>query len=176
MLTRDVSPGTPSQEINFWLSFEWALDGIEAQLRSEDDTDLVHKYNQLMKDFPLKRSPLLHRPGQSTRITRTHFLPAKPETQTTPLPNPSSSPARRSNLTRFQRRPCPDFNIPPARNTHLTAPSNVSPAETTARGCSGRGYQRGAREVTRKRRERFLSIMVVPAHGKLLERERYSRE
>ncbi|EDR03828.1 uncharacterized protein LACBIDRAFT_331036 [Laccaria bicolor S238N-H82] len=72
-LTRDVSSGTASQEINFWLimSLERALEGIEAQLRSEevgmvmdalrnakkfratDATDLVHKYSQLMEDFPL---------------------------------------------------------------------------------------------------------------------------
>ena len=35
-LTRDVSSGTASQEINFWLSLESALEGIEAQLRSEE--------------------------------------------------------------------------------------------------------------------------------------------
>jgi hypothetical protein len=80
-LSRDVSSGTASQEINFWLSMERALEGIEAQLRSDEvlmvmdclrnakrflatvsfvtdtglkeATDTVHKYNQLMKDFPL---------------------------------------------------------------------------------------------------------------------------
>lgn len=35
-LSRDVSSGTASQEINFWLSLERALEGIESQLRSED--------------------------------------------------------------------------------------------------------------------------------------------
>jgi hypothetical protein len=35
-LSRDVSSGTASQEINFWLSLEQALGGIEAQLRSEE--------------------------------------------------------------------------------------------------------------------------------------------
>lgn len=35
-LTRDVVSGTASQEINFWLSLERALDGIEAQLRSDE--------------------------------------------------------------------------------------------------------------------------------------------
>ncbi len=35
-LSRDVSSGTASQEINFWLSLERALEGIEAQLRSEE--------------------------------------------------------------------------------------------------------------------------------------------
>jgi hypothetical protein len=35
-LTRDVVSGTASQEINFWLSLERALDGIEAQLRTDE--------------------------------------------------------------------------------------------------------------------------------------------
>ena len=35
-LRRDVSSGTASQEINFWLSLERALEGIVAQLRSEE--------------------------------------------------------------------------------------------------------------------------------------------
>ena len=35
-LRRDVSSGTVSKEINFWLSLEKALEGIEAQLRSEE--------------------------------------------------------------------------------------------------------------------------------------------
>ncbi|KAG1882389.1 dynein heavy chain, N-terminal region 1-domain-containing protein [Suillus subluteus] len=56
-LSRDVSSGTTSQEIRFRLSLERALEGIEAQLHRDDvtmsSTDLVHKYNQLMKDFPL---------------------------------------------------------------------------------------------------------------------------
>lgn len=80
-LSRDVGSGTASQEINFWLSLERALDGIDAQLHSDEvslvldclrnakrylatvsftaDTglkegmDLVRRYNLLMKDFPL---------------------------------------------------------------------------------------------------------------------------
>jgi Dynein heavy chain, N-terminal region 1 len=35
-LNRDVASGTASQEINFWLSLERALEGIENQLRSEE--------------------------------------------------------------------------------------------------------------------------------------------
>lgn len=37
-LSRDVSSGTASQEINFWLSMEHALESIEAQLRGEEVT------------------------------------------------------------------------------------------------------------------------------------------
>ncbi|KAI6100746.1 dynein heavy chain, N-terminal region 1-domain-containing protein [Pisolithus croceorrhizus] len=76
-----VHPGSYQALLRHLLCLEWALEGIEAQLRSEEvnmvmeclhnakrycattsfitDTglnsamDLVHKYNQLMKDFPL---------------------------------------------------------------------------------------------------------------------------
>jgi dynein heavy chain 1 len=37
-LSRDVASGTASQEINFWLSMEHSLEGIEAQLRGEEVT------------------------------------------------------------------------------------------------------------------------------------------
>lgn len=37
-LSRDVSSGTASQEINFWLSMENALESIEAQLKGEEVT------------------------------------------------------------------------------------------------------------------------------------------
>jgi dynein heavy chain 1 len=35
-LNRDVASGTVSQEINFWVSMERALEGIETQLRSKE--------------------------------------------------------------------------------------------------------------------------------------------
>lgn len=37
-LNRDVASGTASQEINFWLSMEHALEGIEQQLGGEEVT------------------------------------------------------------------------------------------------------------------------------------------
>ncbi|KAH8681293.1 dynein heavy chain, N-terminal region 1-domain-containing protein [Xylariales sp. PMI_506] len=80
-LARDPVTRTATQEINFWLSMESALENIEVQLRSDgvmltleilkhakrfqatvsfsSDTglkeamDTVSKYNQLMRDFPL---------------------------------------------------------------------------------------------------------------------------
>ncbi|KAL1976030.1 hypothetical protein VTN31DRAFT_4422 [Thermomyces dupontii] len=80
-MSRDADSGSANQEINFWLSMETALEGIENQLRSDGvqltmeilrhakryqatlsfvaDTglreamDTVQKYNQLMRDFPL---------------------------------------------------------------------------------------------------------------------------
>ncbi|KAJ2692547.1 dynein heavy chain, partial [Coemansia spiralis] len=80
-LDRDAASGTASQEINFWLSMERALERIEEQLQSDEivltmdvlkaakrfhatvsfrtDTGLkeaaerVTRYNVLMKDFPI---------------------------------------------------------------------------------------------------------------------------
>lgn len=80
-MSRDPESGSAAQEINFWLSMETALEGIEKQLRGDGvqltmeilrhakryqatlsfvaDTglreamDTVQKYNQLMRDFPL---------------------------------------------------------------------------------------------------------------------------
>lgn len=103
-LTRDVSSGTASQEINFWLSLERALEAIETQLRSDEvimvmdalrnakrylatvsfitDTglkeasDQVHKYNQLMKDFPLNEllsATDLDKIRESLQLIFSHF-------------------------------------------------------------------------------------------------------
>lgn len=80
-MSRDAQSGTATQEINFWINMETALEDIEAQLGSDgvlltmeilrhakrfqatvsfstdtglkDAVDKVQKYNQLMKDFPL---------------------------------------------------------------------------------------------------------------------------
>ena len=80
-MSRDPESGTATQEINFWLSMESALEGIEEKLRSDgvqltleilrhakrfqatvsfsadtglkEATEKVQKYNQLMRDFPL---------------------------------------------------------------------------------------------------------------------------
>ncbi|KAJ5340789.1 hypothetical protein N7541_009913 [Penicillium brevicompactum] len=80
-MSRDPDSESASPEVNFWLSMESALEGIDAQLNSEgvkltmdilrhakryqptlsfvadtglkDATELVQKYNQLMRDFPL---------------------------------------------------------------------------------------------------------------------------
>ena len=80
--TRDASSGTASQEINFWLAMESALERIQLQLRSDgvsltmevlrnakrfqatvsfdadtglkDAFETVQKYNQLMRDFPME--------------------------------------------------------------------------------------------------------------------------
>lgn len=226
-LNRDVASGTASQEINFWLTFERALEGIEAQLRSDevnmvmdclrnakrfhatvsfiadtglkDATDqgksfffffqqifffahwfyLVHKYNQLMKDFPLNEllsATDLDKIQESLilifgHISRKLRLSPYPIRRALPLVEAISR----------------DFNDQLLRilTSHRLP---YTPYDTFERLLSQtlnifrtwddqmKEFTNVAREVARKRNERFIPIKITPAHAKLQERTRYLRE
>ncbi|KAF9068581.1 cytoplasmic dynein heavy chain 1 [Rhodocollybia butyracea] len=206
-LTRDVSSGTASQEINFWLSLERALEAIETQLRSDavtmvmdclrnakrfhatvsfiadtglkDATDLVHKYNQLMKDFPLNEllsATDLDKIHESLMLIFSHI---NRKLRLSPYPIRRALP-----LVEAISR---DFNDQLVRilTSHRLA---YTPYETFDRLLSQtmvifrtwddqiKEFTNVAREVTRKRSERFIPIKVVSAHAKLQERTRYLRD
>ncbi|KIJ14883.1 hypothetical protein PAXINDRAFT_169564 [Paxillus involutus ATCC 200175] len=206
-LTRDVSSGTASQEINFWLSLERALEGIEAQLRSEEvnmvmeclrnakrfhatvrfiadtglnsSTDLVHKYNQLMKDFPLNEllsATDLDKIQESLVLIFGHM---NRKLKLSPYPIRRALP-----LVEAISR---DFNDQLLRvlTSHRLP---YTPYETFDRLLSQtmnifrtwddliKEFTNVAREVTRKRSEKFIPIKVLPAHAKLQERTRYLRD
>ncbi|KAL5495533.1 DYN1_2 [Sanghuangporus weigelae] len=206
-LSRDVSSGTASQEINFWLSMERALEGIEAQLRSDevnmvmdclrnakrfhatvsfiadtglkDATDIVHKYNQLMKDFPLNEllsAPDLDKIQEAVVLIFGHM---NRKLKLSPYPVRRALP-----LVEAISR---DFNDQLLRvlTSHRLA---YQPYDTFDRLLSQtmtifrtwddeiKDFTNVAREVTRKRSERFIPIKIQPAHAKLQERVRYLRE
>ncbi|KAI6146694.1 dynein heavy chain, N-terminal region 1-domain-containing protein [Pisolithus tinctorius] len=207
-LSRDVSSGTASQEINFWLSLERALEGIEAQLRSEEvnmvmeclrnakryhattsfiaDTVsilrwiwVLHKYNQLMKDFPLNEllsATDLDKIQESLVLIFGHI---NRKLKLSPYPIRRALP-----LVEAISR---DFNDQLLRvlTSHRLP---YTPYETFDRLLSQtlnifrtwddliKEFTNVAREVTRKRSEKFIPIKVVPAHAKLQERVRYLRD
>ncbi|KAI9572528.1 dynein heavy chain, N-terminal region 1-domain-containing protein [Boletus coccyginus] len=206
-LTRDVSSGTASQEINFWLSLERALEGIEAQLRTEEvnmvmeclrnakrfhatvsfiadtglnsSTDLVHKYNQLMKDFPLNEllsATDLDKIQESLILIFGHI---NRKLKLSPYPIRRALP-----LVEAISR---DFNDQLLRvlTSHRLP---YTPYETFDRLLSQtmnifrtwddliKEFTNVAREVTRRRSEKFIPIKVVPAHAKLQERTRYLKD
>ncbi|KAF8139617.1 dynein heavy chain, N-terminal region 1-domain-containing protein [Boletus edulis] len=206
-LTRDVSSGTASQEINFWLSLERALEGIEAQLRTEEvnmvmeclrnakrfhatvsfiadtglnsSTDLVHKYNQLMKDFPLNEllsATDLDKIQESLILIFGHI---NRKLKLSPYPIRRALP-----LVEAISR---DFNDQSLRvlTSHRLP---YTPYETFDRLLSQtmnifrtwddliKEFTNVAREVTRRRSEKFIPIKVVPAHAKLQERTRYLKD
>ncbi|EFI28556.1 cytoplasmic dynein heavy chain 1 [Coprinopsis cinerea okayama7 len=206
-LTRDVASGTASQEINFWLSLERALENIEAQLRTEevnmvmdclrnakrfratvsfiadtglkDATDQVHKYNQLMKDFPLNdllSATDLDKIQESLvlifgHINRKLKLSPYPIRRALPLVEAISRDfndvllrvltSHRLPYTpydTFERLLSQTANIFKTWDEHIKEFTNV------------------ARELTRRRGEKFIPIKIQPAHAKLQERTRYLRE
>lgn len=103
-MSRDPDSESASPEVNFWLSLEAALEGIDAQLESDgvrltmdilrhakryqptlsfvadtglkEATDLVQKYNQLMRDFPLDEllsATSLQKVQESLNLIFTHL-------------------------------------------------------------------------------------------------------
>ncbi|KAF9042285.1 cytoplasmic dynein heavy chain 1 [Panaeolus papilionaceus] len=206
-LTRDVSSGTASQEINFWLSLERALEAIEAQLRSDevnmimdclrnakrfratvsfiadtglkDATDLVHKYNQLMKDFPLNEllsATDLDKIQESIvlifgHINRKMRLSPYPVRRALPLVEAISRDFNDQLL-----RILTSHRLPYTPYDTFERLLNQTTAIFRAWDDQIKEFTNVAREVMRKRNEKFIPIKVVPAHAKLQERVRYLGE
>ncbi|TFK18751.1 dynein heavy chain protein 2 [Coprinopsis marcescibilis] len=206
-LTRDVASGTASQEINFWLSLERALENIEAQLRTEevnmvmdclrnakrfratvsfiadtglkDATDLVHKYNLLMKDFPLNEllsATDLDKIQESLvqiilHINRKLRLSPYPIRRALPLVEAISRDfndvlLRILTSHRLPYTPYETFErlLSQTANIFKTWDENI------------KEFTNVARELTRRRGEKFIPIKIQPAHARLQERTRYLRE
>ncbi|CAK5269877.1 unnamed protein product [Mycena citricolor] len=206
-LTRDVTSGTASQEINFWLSLEHELEGIDTQLQSKevnmvmeclrnakrfratvsfladtglkDAMDLVHKYNQLMKDLPLNEllsATDLAKIDESIGLIFGHI---NKKLKLSPYPIRRALP-----LVEAISR---DFNDQLLRI--LTSQRLAyTPYETFDRLLGQvtaifrkwddliKEFMNVAREAMRKRAERFIPIKLVNAHAKLQERTRYLRD
>ncbi|KAL1952384.1 hypothetical protein VTO73DRAFT_1533 [Trametes versicolor] len=206
-LTRDVSSGTASQEINFWLSLEHALEGIEVQLRSDEVTmvmealrnakrfratvsfvadtglkdamDKVHKYNQLMKDFPLNELLSATDLDKIQEAVVLIFLHMNRKLKLSPYPVNRVLPLAEAISRDFN-----DALLRVLTSTRLL----YTPYETFERLLSQtiaifrtwddhvKEFTNTAREVTRKRNEKFIPIKVVSAHAKIQDRIRYLRD
>ncbi|RYP75736.1 hypothetical protein DL771_002223 [Monosporascus sp. 5C6A] len=203
-LTRDPVTRTATQEINFWLSMESALESIEGQLRSEGvmltleilkhakrfqatvsftaDTglkeamEMVQKYNQLMRDFPLDE-----------------LLSA------TSLPKVQDAIGQIFNHMNKKMR---FSNYPIARTLHLVEAVSADLEEVVHRLLPGselvdldykefknimattdgifrswddhvKEFIKIARDTTRRRNEKFILIRVNPKHNELQARLKY---
>ncbi|KAG8913305.1 hypothetical protein FRC00_002656 [Tulasnella sp. 408] len=206
-LSRDVSSGTASQEINFWLSLERALEGIEAQLRSDavnmvldclrnakrfhatvsfiadtglkEATDVVHKYNQLMKDFPLNDLLSATDLDKIQEAIIAIFNHINKKLKLSPYPIRRALPLVEAISKDFN-----DQLLRVLTSHRLT----YTPYETFDRLLGQtqelfrtwddqiKEFTNVAREVTRRRSEKFIPIRIQPAHAKLMERTRYLRD
>ncbi|KAJ7210662.1 dynein heavy chain [Mycena haematopus] len=206
-LTRDVTSGTASQEINFWLSLERELEGIETQLRSEevnmvmdclrnakrfratvsfiadtglkDATDLVHKYNQLMKDFPLNEllsATDLTKIQESITLIFGHI---NRKLKLSPYPIRRALPLVEAISRDFNDqllRILTSHRLP--YTPYETFDRLLGQVTTIFRTWDDliKEFTNVAREVTRKRSEKFIPIKVANAHAKLQERCRYLKD
>ncbi|KAI0069891.1 dynein heavy chain [Panus rudis PR-1116 ss-1] len=206
-LNRDVSSGTASQEINFWLSLEKALEGIEIQLRSEevnivmdclrnakrfqaivsfvadtglkDAADTVRGYNQLMKDFPLNELLSATDLGKIQESLVLIFQHINRKLKLSPYPIRRALPLVEAISRDFQDQ------LLRVLTSHRLL---YTPYETFERLMAQtmatfrtwdeqvKEFTNVAREVTRKRHEKFIPIKIVPAHAKLQDRCRYLRD
>jgi dynein heavy chain 1 len=205
-LSRDVSSGTASQEINFWLSMEHALEGIEAQLKGDEVTlaldvlkhakrfhatvsfiadtgikeaaDLVHKHNILMKDFPLDELLAATDLEKIQEAVYLIFAHINKKLKLSPYPIRGILPLVEAISS--------DFNdqllrvLGAQRLMYMDYGKFEDVMSVTAEVFSAwdeniKDFTNVAREVMRKRQEKFISIKINPAHAKLHERITYLR-
>ncbi|WVQ81477.1 hypothetical protein IAT38_003601 [Cryptococcus sp. DSM 104549] len=205
-LSRDVASGTASQEINFWLSMEHALEGIEAQLRGEEVTlaldvlkhakrfhatvsfiadtglkeaaDLVHKHNILMKDFPLDEllaATDLEKIQEAIYLIFAHInkklkLSPYPIRRTLPLVEAISSDFNDQMLKVLSSQRLMYMDYAKFEEVMATAAEVFGTWDENMKD-----FTNVAREVSRKRAEKFISIKINPVHAKLQERIAYLR-
>ncbi|KAF7903405.1 uncharacterized protein EAF01_006454 [Botrytis porri] len=195
-LSRDPTSGTASQEIQFWLAMESTLENIGAQLASDgvmltleilrhakrfqatlsftsdtglkESTDKVQKYNQLMRDFPLDEllsATSLQKVGDALGLIFGHLnkkLRICPYPVRRALPLVEAISADLDNrlhfllhVSRFQKLMSVADSIWAIWDDNLKEFTNV------------------AREVTRRRNEKFMPIKIVGKHAELQARLKY---
>lgn len=203
-LSRDPERGSATQEINFWISMESALEGIETQLRSDgvlltmeilrhakrfqaafsfsadtglkDASDKVQKYNQLMRDFPLDEllsATSLQKVQDSLTSIFNHLnrklrICPYPVARALPLVTAISGDLETQihSLLRGRTLMHLDFKdfealMDIAGSIWRTWDENI------------KDFTNVAREVTRRRAEKFIPIKVVSRHLKTQERLEY---
>lgn len=203
-LSRDPDSGSATQEINFWLSMESALEGIEMQLRRDgvlltmdilrhakrfqatvsfsadtglkDASDKVQKYNQLMRDFPLDEllaATSLHKVQDSlvsifAHLNRKLRICPYPIVRALPLVSAISADLEMQIRSLLRGRTLMHLDF---RDFEVLMDISNSIWRTWDENV--KDFTNVAREVTRRRAEKFIPIKVVSRHIKTQERLDY---
>ncbi|SCO85337.1 probable dynein heavy chain, cytosolic [Fusarium oxysporum] len=209
-LTKDPSSNanqefsTASQEVNFWLSMESALEGIEGQLRSEGvlltleilkhakrfqatvsftaDTglkeamDKVQKYNQLMRDFPLDEllsATSLPKVGEAIHQIFSHLnkklrICPYPIRRALPLVEAISADLDDVLHRLLTGTELVNLDYQQFKNIMQTCDQIFQIWEENVKE-----FTNVAREVTRRRNEKFIPIKIVKKHSELEARIKY---
>ncbi|KAJ2903583.1 putative dynein heavy chain protein [Zalerion maritima] len=203
-MTRDPTAGSANQEINFWLSMESALEGIEAKLRGDgviltleilkqakrfqatvsftSDTGLkeamekVQKYNQLMRDFPLDEllsaTSLKRVPETISQI----FSHLNKKLRICPYPINRALPlveAISGDLDEALHRLLPGTELVNLDYKEFRELMDTTDDIFRTWDENIKEFTNVAREVTRRRNEKFIPIKVKPRHNELQSRLKY---
>ncbi|CAH1756141.1 13650_t:CDS:10 [Entrophospora sp. SA101] len=205
-LSRDPASGTAIQEINFWLSMETALAGVDEQLKSDqisltldilrtakrfhatvsfiadtglkEATEKVYKYNQLMKDFPLNEllsATDIIKVKDALMIIFNHFnkklrLSPYPIKKALALVEAISRDLNEQLLKVLGNRRLMYMGYEDFEKVM----SGAEEVFKTWEECI-KEFTNVARDVTRKRSDKFIPIKINPAHDKLQERVNFVR-
>lgn len=203
-MSRDPASGTATQEIQFWLSMESALEGIGQQLQSEGvaltmeilrtakrfqatvsftaDTGLkeamekVQKYNQLMRDFPMDELlsatslPKIHDAitlifGHLNKKLRICPYPIR---RALPLVEAISADLDTQLHSLLHGRSLMHLDYREFKNLMATADTIWKSWDENVKE-----FTNVAREVTRRRNEKFIPIKITPKHADLQARLKY---
>lgn len=203
-MSRDADSGSAAQEINFWLSMESALEGIENQLRGDgvqltmdilrhakryqatlsfvadtglrDATDLVQKYNQLMRDFPLDEllsATTLQKVQESLNLIFGHLnkklkICPYPVKRALALVEAISGDLDSQVHSLLHGRTILHLNYREFRSLMKTAGAIWRTWDENLKE-----FTSVARDSTRRRNEKFIPIKVAARHEKTQERLKY---
>ncbi|EWC45394.1 cytoplasmic dynein heavy chain [Drechslerella stenobrocha 248] len=205
-MQRDADSGSATQEINFWLNMESALEGIEEQLRGDgvvltleilryakrfhatvsfiadtglkEASDTVQKYNQLMRDFPLDEllsATSLAKVQEAlvkifSHINKKLRITSYPIRRALPLAEAISGDLddRLHELLSGRRLMHMEYR-------DFEALMNVADSIFSTWDENVKEFTNTAREVTRKRAEKFIPIKITKRHNKTQERLTYVR-
>ncbi|ELR09608.1 Dynein heavy chain, cytoplasmic [Pseudogymnoascus destructans] len=203
-MTRDAKTGTANQEIDFWLSKESALESIEAQLRSDgvqltleilrhakrfqatvsftadtglkEATEIVQKYNQLMRDFPLDElnsatalSKVVEAIGQIfNHLNKKLRICPYPVPRTLSLVEAISADLDTKLHSLLHGRSLMHLDYRDFKVLMTTADSIFAAWDESIKE-----FTNVAREVTRRRNDKFIPIKINSRHAALQQRLKY---
>lgn len=209
-LTKDPSSNanqefsTASQEVNFWLSMESALENIEGQLRSEGvlltlevlkhakrfqatvsftaDTglkeamDKVQKYNQLMRDFPLDELLSAASLPKVQEAISQIFGHLNKKLRICPYPIRRALPlveAISADLDDVLHRLLPGTELVNLDYQQFQGIMQTCDDIFRTWEDNVKEFTNVAREVTRRRNEKFIPIKIIKKHSELESRIKY---
>lgn len=203
-MSRDPDSESASPEVNFWLSMESALEGIDAQLQSEgvkltmdilrhakryqptlsfvadtglkDATELVQKYNQLMRDFPLDEllsATSLQKVQESLNLIFNH-LNKKLKICPYPIKRALSLvEAISGDLDKKIHELIAGHTILHLDYREFRSLMKITQAIWRTWDENLKEFTNVARESTRRRNEKFIPIKINARHDKTRERVKY---